>query len=331
MLYRNIAGQGLYLYAHDTLLNQPKLGDAANITGVLSKDGGVGIPFTHNVNETINGLYWQPLTQEETDAAAFAASWTSTTANVQIDPVIGYTEVSTAPSYIHPVKTTTPPWIKQSGSVIVEPLPGRAAKMYASQFSKAHDKLIIQPFSITNIEWDGVSKIVHAWMINTARPLAIVALPAKPSSANFVPVLSWKISEGVAMRYKLWNDVGEYLYVPLYRYQRIPQTFKLEIWNTKDKTLATLAESIQLLTSLLSLPTKYCGDEASQAMYTMSDCISGIIPLPPEESIDPGLGDYWIRPDCEDAVFVNVADPEPVEPPPPPPDDLYLLVEEFEA
>ena len=94
MLSRNKAGQGVYLYAVDTTAAPygPKRGDAANITGSITKDGGARAAFgtTHptEIDATnMPGVYWQPTTQGETDFQEAAASWQSTTSGVFIQPV----------------------------------------------------------------------------------------------------------------------------------------------------------------------------------------------------------------------------------------------------
>jgi hypothetical protein len=93
MLKKNVAGQGIYLVAWDTLNNQGKTGDAANITGNVSKDGGAGAGFgTANPTEIGGGVYWQPLAQGETNANEIACYWSSATANIQINPRIVSTD-----------------------------------------------------------------------------------------------------------------------------------------------------------------------------------------------------------------------------------------------
>lgn len=89
MLIRNRAG-GVYLYASDTSGN-PVTGDANNITGSYSLDGGSAGSLNWSVSEIGSGVYWQPLQAAETDGVAFAYLWASSTPNVVIEPVIGFT------------------------------------------------------------------------------------------------------------------------------------------------------------------------------------------------------------------------------------------------
>ena len=98
MIFKNIENQGVYLYVHDIDLNVPKTGDAANISGSFSLDGELDIgnegrgDFLDNVVEIANGIYYQPLAQAETNGNTFSYWWVSTTDNVSIEPIIGFTE-----------------------------------------------------------------------------------------------------------------------------------------------------------------------------------------------------------------------------------------------
>lgn len=92
-IIRNTAGQGLYIYAHDIANDEPETGDAANITATISLDGAAPGPLTDvNPTEIAGGVYWFGLTQAEANAAALALVATSTTADVQIDPVLVLTQ-----------------------------------------------------------------------------------------------------------------------------------------------------------------------------------------------------------------------------------------------
>jgi hypothetical protein len=91
MIFKNTAGQGLYLFATDASGN-PKTGDAGNITATISKDGGAAASTaTTHPTEIGGGIYWLTLAQAETNANALAVTATSTTSGVTLDPVIAYT------------------------------------------------------------------------------------------------------------------------------------------------------------------------------------------------------------------------------------------------
>jgi hypothetical protein len=95
MLLKNNAGQGLYLFAYDTVAGGPKTGDSANITGHYSLDGTTPptVFATAHPTEIVGeaGVYWQPLAIAETNGGAVAFAWASSTTGVAIDPVIGFT------------------------------------------------------------------------------------------------------------------------------------------------------------------------------------------------------------------------------------------------
>jgi len=96
MLFKNIAGQKLAIYAHDTSADAPKTGDASNITAQISIDGGA-TAATNDTNPTeldatdAKGIYIFDLTQAETNGDLIILSAVSSTADVQIEPVIAYT------------------------------------------------------------------------------------------------------------------------------------------------------------------------------------------------------------------------------------------------
>jgi hypothetical protein len=93
VILKNVASQGVYLFASNKTTGVGLAGDQANITGTVSKDGGAEAAFgTTNPTNIGGGLYWQPLTQAETNADAVAFRWVSSTSNILIDPVIGFTE-----------------------------------------------------------------------------------------------------------------------------------------------------------------------------------------------------------------------------------------------
>lgn len=88
-IVKNASG-GVYLVAYDTTLTPTsgKAGDAANITGFWSKDGGAQTTgfTTANPTEIGGGIYWQPLTAAETNGDHLAYRWVSATSGVVIDP-----------------------------------------------------------------------------------------------------------------------------------------------------------------------------------------------------------------------------------------------------
>jgi hypothetical protein len=86
---RGATGQGVYIYAK-TSADAPDTGDAANITALISKDGG-GTVATTTVHPTEmgGGVYWLPLSNVETRVHnTILIVPSSTTAGVTINPVV---------------------------------------------------------------------------------------------------------------------------------------------------------------------------------------------------------------------------------------------------
>jgi len=102
MLFKNVAGQKVPVYAHDTNADAPKTGDAANITARISKDG-AAVAQTNDVTPAelsatlAKGVYLFDLTQAETNCDLLILSAASSTADVQIEPVIIYTQGGAVP------------------------------------------------------------------------------------------------------------------------------------------------------------------------------------------------------------------------------------------
>lgn len=95
-LYKNVASQKVAVYAHDTSADSAKTGDAANITAQVSKDGGA-TAASNDTNPTeldatdAPGIYIFDLTQAETNCDLCILYAQSSTADVQIEPVVIYT------------------------------------------------------------------------------------------------------------------------------------------------------------------------------------------------------------------------------------------------
>ena len=95
MLFKNVASQKIHVYAYDSTTGAAKTGDAANITGYVSLDGTANAIDDTNPAEVdstnMPGLYVFDLTQAETNCNAFALVAKSSTANIRIEPIIGFT------------------------------------------------------------------------------------------------------------------------------------------------------------------------------------------------------------------------------------------------
>jgi hypothetical protein len=97
-MFKNVASQKLSVFAWDTVNRVAKTGDAANITGKISKDGGAAAS-TNDTNPTeldatnFPGIYIFDLTQAETNADLVIVQAKSSSTGIQILPVINYTVI----------------------------------------------------------------------------------------------------------------------------------------------------------------------------------------------------------------------------------------------
>lgn len=87
---KNVAGQGCYLLAVDTVTKLGKTG-LTDIVANVSKDGGATVAATNNatIAEVGGGLYWLPFTQAETNCNVIGVIASSVTSNVVVYPRVG--------------------------------------------------------------------------------------------------------------------------------------------------------------------------------------------------------------------------------------------------
>lgn len=92
--------QKVHVYAYDAMTGTPKTGDALNITGYVSLDGTANAIDDTNPAEVdatnMPGVYVFDLTAAETNCNAWALYAKSSTANIRIEPIIGFTTAGTA-------------------------------------------------------------------------------------------------------------------------------------------------------------------------------------------------------------------------------------------
>lgn len=95
-MFKNTASQKLAVFAWDAATGAAKTGDAANITAQISKDGGACAAVADTNPTELDatnapGVYLFDLSQAETNADLIVFCADSSTANIQIRPVIIYT------------------------------------------------------------------------------------------------------------------------------------------------------------------------------------------------------------------------------------------------
>lgn len=141
---------------------------------------------------------------------------------------------------------------------------------------KLRTKLILPAEQITNT-WRGASEIVRKFKYISLEPLTFLDFFVEPPY-TYVAVVEWDNGDLTKTRYKLWNGVGEILYVPNYNGQIIPTTFAIEIWNINVPTVVIDLEEIYLSKLILSEMDLYtCALEENNRLHVITSSGSGIL------------------------------------------------------
>ena len=90
---KNVSSQKMAIYAYDTVNDEGKTGDAANITAQISKDAGASAAVADTNPTELDatdhpGIYIFDISQAKSNADLIIITASSTTANIVIDPVI---------------------------------------------------------------------------------------------------------------------------------------------------------------------------------------------------------------------------------------------------
>ena len=114
MLFKNVASQKIAVYAYNSVTGLPDTGDAANITGYYSLDGGTATIFSGSSGNPTElsgshapGVYIFSPAQGETNGNCIVITAASVTANVVIEPLIIYTPAGAIPSASTALSTLT--------------------------------------------------------------------------------------------------------------------------------------------------------------------------------------------------------------------------------
>lgn len=129
---------------------------------------------------------------------------------------------------------------------------------------------IIPAFSVDNT-WKGASEIVKIFRFSAEYATALKDV--EPSAdVNYCACVSWKPTSNTRARYKLWENVGEVLYVDLYDGQKINSDFDIEIWSTNNTPIIE-ATGITVYTSNLLMPSSYCDNSDRNLGITPAECL----------------------------------------------------------
>jgi hypothetical protein len=95
-MFKNVSGQYIFIFARDVISDAPKTGDNANLTINITGDNGALAASSNSTTEldatNAPGIYKLALTQGETNADSIVITGLSTTAGVEIIPVIIQTQ-----------------------------------------------------------------------------------------------------------------------------------------------------------------------------------------------------------------------------------------------
>jgi len=120
--------------------------------------------------------------------------------------------------------------------------------------TKVRSYINLPAFSYSNT-WIGASEIITQFNFSASKNFVLRNRPIPPTGVNFCLCIRWRTGQTV-YRWKLWQNVGEVLNVPLYNGELIKKNFVLEVWTTNTATIS-LSEDLRTLTSVVSVPTDF--------------------------------------------------------------------------
>ena len=160
-------------------------------------------------------------------------------------------------------------------------------RLSANVVSRVWGYFIIPVFSVTGLTWLGSSKVEQQFNYSASVNFQLRALPAAPVGVNFCPCIRYRVGT-TSFRYKLWENVGELLYVPLYAGQIIKKNFVIEVWSTNNSEVS-LAAAIIIPANIVRLPTDFSTPDDIVDSVEISH-IPSIITSTPFNFV---LNDYW--------------------------------------
>ena len=125
----------------------------------------------------------------------------------------------------------------------------------AQKFGKSNTTITLPAFNIPGIVWTGASIILTEFS-QTAVEDFTLHFPLRANS-TFCLAIRW-LKNGLVVRRKLWEGIGEKLSYPLYSGELIGAAHTLEIWSVEGKTTALLEEATAMTTGILNDPLSCC-------------------------------------------------------------------------
>ena len=137
-----------------------------------------------------------------------------------------------------------PTYFASRSKATLDPKPRSRTK--AGYVTKVGTIITLPAFSIETT-WRGASEIVGKFNYTLGNNISVLRIEPQ---AGYCACVSWKPTSETIVRYKLWEDVREILYVDLYSGERLGSEITIEIWNVKPLvgTGGEGDEAIQLIT-----------------------------------------------------------------------------------
>ncbi len=178
------------------------------------------------------------------------------------------------------------------------PIPNdRRSKLAASYISKTLNYILIPQFSLDSIDWLGASSIQFKLSYSLPSSFTLPVSFTAPAGATFCPVIRYDVAN-VPIRYKLWDNVSELLYIDLYAGQLIFKNFFIEIWNVEDFNTITNESPLILNTSRLRKPNLTLGSYLCNEFTDVGLDETGDVIIEQDNTMilniwNPSTGDYW--------------------------------------
>lgn len=199
------------------------------------------------------------------------------------------------------MNSTLPTPFAKSRLVSVVDTTKNKSRFTAAWVTKRRTFFVFPAFSLANT-WRGASEIIAKFNITGTGSLSLIEAFQNDFTGNFCPVIAWRTGPTEITRFKLVEDVGEYLYLDLYDGETVPANFSIEIWNTNHNPI-TLLDPIEIFTSILVNPTRFCDDDDIEVTYPIRQCLDLTFDL---TDFDPLNGDYYISVgDCGQTTLIK--------------------------
>jgi hypothetical protein len=155
--------------------------------------------------------------------------------------------------------------------------------------------LEIPAFEFTQVPELGASFIVTEFHTTVGASFVIPRIPlVPPTPLEFCLAVRFPRSNSDGLdvtRYKLWEDVGEELYFPLYNGEVIPSNCVFEIWTLENADSVELALPFRIYLGLLAQPTtaRVCCESDSAFQFDPTQVcelfVNGELIVPTEEEV----------------------------------------------